>query len=109
MKGTTIAERLIVARGAMARKELAKKAKVHEQSIVKWESGKSIPSIENIIKIANACNVSKIGLAFGENQEKDKMMIDEFKVLNEEDKNIILKLITSLNLSKVVQKTRQFG
>ena len=57
---TVIGQRIKQARLAknLTQEDLAEKLNVSRQSVTKWESGKSLPNLENIKEISNIFSVS---------------------------------------------------
>lgn len=84
--------------------EIAKKLRVTQPLIQRWESGNKIPNLETLKKFSTIFNVSLDTLAFdGKDltnlKEKDKTFISklkDFENLTDDDKQTVANLIASL-------------
>ncbi len=89
--------------------QIAKKLKVTQPLIQRWESGNKIPNLETLKKFSNIFNVSLDALAFDERDlinlnEKDKTFankLKDFENLSDDDKQMVANLISSLAQKKV--------
>jgi len=60
----------------LTQESFAKKIYVSRQAVSKWESGRGIPDIENIISISETFNVSLDKLIMGNERIKDRIITD---------------------------------
>ena len=77
---------------------LAKELNYGHTAIANYESGRNEPSIDDLIKIANALNISLDELVGKNPSKKEECFLHEFQKLSEENQNRILDLIEALQL-----------
>lgn len=85
----------------LTQEELAKKMKVSQPNIYRWEKNLVTPSIETLKKLSKVLNISIDGLLFSK-QDKKKLRISDKELLarlkdienlNEEDRQALIRLI----------------
>jgi len=91
----------------------ASKIDVHVTNLSKYERGKSIPSLEIAVKMANVLDVSIDQLVYGLNDQKAKVKITEHELislfdktqkLSEDQKNTVIDLLSAFILKANIQK-----
>lgn len=76
----TVADRLRQLMGDLSRAEFARKCGVQDSSIRQYLSGKSLPSLENLIAISRATGASLDWIATGLASQKYTDMVEQFFV-----------------------------
>jgi transcriptional regulator with XRE-family HTH domain len=85
----------------MTQEELAKKMKVIQPNVYRWEKDLVTPSIDTIKKMAKILNVSVDGLIFSDDERKklritNKELLERLKDIenfNDEDRQTLIRLI----------------
>ncbi len=101
---STIADRIRYLRekAGFSQVYLAKKLGISRSAVNSWEMSLSSPSISNIIEMTQLFNVNADYLL----STSDKIMVD-ISSLNNEEREIILKLVACLNDSKKNTGTKE--
>ena len=89
--------------------QLAEKLNIKQPQLNRWETGKSVPTIDGLKKISKIFNIAIDTLVFNENDLKtmnpqDKALISQlkdFEKLNDQEKQIIINLINTFIIQKV--------
>lgn len=93
----------------MSQQELANKLKINRNNLSRIETGKSEPNASLIIKIANLFKIdvnSLLNIDYDEpsHEEKIKYIIENCKMLPENDLDFVLRVIEILNQEYVKKK-----
>jgi len=92
----------------MTQDALAKKMKVTQPNVYRWEKDLVSPSIETLKKLSRVLDVSVDGLLFSDKEKKklritDKELLERIKDiqnLNDEDRQALIRLIDAFKTNK---------
>ena len=73
----------------LSQNKLAEMANVNQTTIARWENEEVSPSLDNILDVANALNVSVANLTGNDIQKIENNSFDEFELLFDKHKDIL--------------------
>lgn len=73
----------------LSQNKLAELANVNQTTIARWESGEISPSLDNILDVADALNISVANLTGIDLEKKETNSFDELELLFDKNKDVL--------------------
>lgn len=73
----------------LSQNKLAELANVNQTTIARWENEEISPSLDNILDVADALNISVANLTGVDLEKKENNSFDEFELLFDKNKDVL--------------------
>ena len=80
----------------LSQNKLAELANVNQTTIARWENEEISPSLDNILDVADALNISVANLTGVDLEKKENNSFDEFELLFDKNKMFLLKMTKNI-------------